>query len=206
MNDWKSPIDNERGAMLLIALLVLALLTIIGMVATTNSTIELQIAANERDHQKAMYAAESGIAHMAAILQSRIVDGNGANLASGNPVNWNFALDGTNPDISAGISRELETPFAYSVQVLDNCDEVPGDCEATANNPNVDADRLVRIRSEGRGPSGTSAMVEILVEPGLDGEAISGYSAQQGGGAGKSSNASDVNPIQESVPLDLGSI
>jgi hypothetical protein len=42
------------------ALLVLVLLTLMGISATTTSTIEVQMAGNEKFHDMAFYAAESG--------------------------------------------------------------------------------------------------------------------------------------------------
>ncbi|BCR03312.1 hypothetical protein DESUT3_03810 [Desulfuromonas versatilis] len=199
MKKGKTPLGNERGAMLVIAVLVLALLTVIGMVATTTSTIELQIAANERNHQKAVYAAESGISHMVALLQSRLVEGNQANIASGNPPNWNFAIDGSHPDLASGFSRQLDGHFSYFTQIRDNDDESP-------NNPVADTDRLIFIQADGFGPEGATARVEVLVEAGLTGGSLSGYSAQAGGGSGKNSDANDTEAIQDTSSRDLGDI
>jgi hypothetical protein len=53
-------IDNDRGSVLVVALLVLVLLTLMGISATTTSTIEVQMAGNEKFHDMAFYAAESG--------------------------------------------------------------------------------------------------------------------------------------------------
>ncbi len=53
-------IANDRGSALVVALLVLVLLTLMGISATTTSTIEVQMAGNEKFHDMAFYAAESG--------------------------------------------------------------------------------------------------------------------------------------------------
>ncbi|MGD8433707.1 MAG: PilX N-terminal domain-containing pilus assembly protein, partial [Syntrophobacterales bacterium] len=53
-------IANDRGSALVIALLVLVLLTLMGISATTTSTIEVQMAGNEKFLDMAFYAAESG--------------------------------------------------------------------------------------------------------------------------------------------------
>lgn len=53
-------IANDRGSALILALLVLVLLTLMGISATTTSTIEVQMAGNEKFHEMAFYAAESG--------------------------------------------------------------------------------------------------------------------------------------------------
>jgi hypothetical protein len=51
---------NDRGSVLVIALLVLVLLTLIGISATTTSTTEVQMAGSEKVYEMAFYAAESG--------------------------------------------------------------------------------------------------------------------------------------------------
>ena len=53
-------IANDRGSALVVALLVLVLLTLIGISATTTSTIEVQMAGSEKVYDMAFYAAESG--------------------------------------------------------------------------------------------------------------------------------------------------
>ncbi len=203
MNHKPSPLNNQNGAMMIVTVLVLALLTIIGLTAATTSTTELQIAANNRNHHKAVYAAESGISHMVAILQSRMIEGNKANMASGTAPNWNFAIAADAPE-SVGFERNLDTHFRYFAQVRDNCDEVPGDCTDAANDPNADVDRLMVIHSDGLGPQGTKASVEIVVQATLNGSGISGYSAQAGGGSGKNSNANDAEAITDLSSTDLG--
>ena len=53
-------IANDRGSALILALLVLVLLTLMGISATTTSTIEVQMAGNDKFHEMAFYSAESG--------------------------------------------------------------------------------------------------------------------------------------------------
>jgi len=53
-------IANDRGSALVLALLILVLLTLMGISATTTSTIEVQMAGNDKFHEMAFYAAESG--------------------------------------------------------------------------------------------------------------------------------------------------
>ena len=60
MRDIDYTIANEKGSALVVALLVLVLLTLMGISATTTSTIEVQMAGNEKFHNMAFYAAESG--------------------------------------------------------------------------------------------------------------------------------------------------
>ena len=60
MGQITSIFTNERGSVLVLALLVLVLLTLMGISATTTSTIEVQMAGNDKVHEIAFYAAESG--------------------------------------------------------------------------------------------------------------------------------------------------
>ena len=53
-------IDNEKGTVLVVALIVLGLLMVIGTAITMSSSIELKIARNEKVGQNAFYRAESG--------------------------------------------------------------------------------------------------------------------------------------------------
>ena len=60
MNKFISNLKNEKGSALILALLILVLLTLMGISATTTSTIEVQMAGSEKFYEMAFYAAESG--------------------------------------------------------------------------------------------------------------------------------------------------
>lgn len=51
---------NESGFVLIGALLILLLLVVIGISATTNTSLELQIAGNDRTHRETFYQADGG--------------------------------------------------------------------------------------------------------------------------------------------------
>jgi len=55
-----SILKSQEGATIVFALMILALLTVIGIAATKTSEIELQISRNEKYHRIAFYTAESG--------------------------------------------------------------------------------------------------------------------------------------------------
>ncbi|MFO7555651.1 MAG: PilX N-terminal domain-containing pilus assembly protein [Desulfobacterales bacterium] len=57
--------ENEKGSVTVLAVILLALLTLLGMAALSTSSIEVQIAGNELRHKLAFYAAESGAAYVA---------------------------------------------------------------------------------------------------------------------------------------------
>lgn len=57
---YLSTIRSEKGSVLLVSILVLFILTLIGIAATTTTTIDLQISRNERDYVQEFYVADSG--------------------------------------------------------------------------------------------------------------------------------------------------
>jgi hypothetical protein len=86
-------LTNDRGSVLIIALLVLVLLTIIGISATTTTTTDIQIAGNEKVHSMTFYAADAGIEVGRALLNDlKTVDsGYWDNLLSGASFTWEGA-------------------------------------------------------------------------------------------------------------------
>jgi len=58
-------LNNEKGSVLIIAVIFLMLLTVIGIFATTTSTIEVQISGNDKINKMVFYAADSGIHYVA---------------------------------------------------------------------------------------------------------------------------------------------
>jgi hypothetical protein len=61
MKPVQAIIQNENGIVLVVAIFMLALLTMIGMAAMMSSTTEEDIAGNEKFHQMAFYQSESAI-------------------------------------------------------------------------------------------------------------------------------------------------
>jgi Tfp pilus assembly protein PilX len=57
----RSPIANERGATLITALLLLAVLSVLGTTAYLTSSVEVKIAGNYKTSKIAFYAAEAGV-------------------------------------------------------------------------------------------------------------------------------------------------
>lgn len=67
----KCLLRNESGSVMVLALIMLALLTLLGIAATTTSTIEIQVARNERLYKENFYRAEAAVMENA----QRIKDG-----------------------------------------------------------------------------------------------------------------------------------
>jgi len=75
---------NERGSALVVALLMLVILTLIGISASTTTTFELQISGNDKLYKMAFYQADGGTEAGAELIEQNIeerdwnkVDGNG---------------------------------------------------------------------------------------------------------------------------------
>jgi hypothetical protein len=68
-------IHNQRGSVIIIAMIILVLLTVIGIGATNTSTTEMQISTNAVLYNVALYTADSGIdAGRAALNNLKIAD------------------------------------------------------------------------------------------------------------------------------------
>jgi len=61
---------GESGAVLILSLLLLMVLTLLGVAALTNSRIELQLAANDRAHKQALAAADVVLSIGETVIES----------------------------------------------------------------------------------------------------------------------------------------
>jgi len=66
----KSPIKNENGSVIILAMIFLVLLTIIGMSAVDTSIIEVQISGNDVRYKTNFYRAESAAMECAQIIET----------------------------------------------------------------------------------------------------------------------------------------
>lgn len=196
-------IVNEKGSALITALVILTLLTILGLAATNTSMLETMIAGTEKTHSEAFYAAEAGIEHLRRNFKNIFVEKNAARMAAGQPPRWTFALDGSQPGVSAASATsyaggaewitdgDMGSRYTYNVRVWDN-----EDGGTTGNEHQNDTDGIIFMRSEAKGPNNAFAAIEISLSGGAsDGEVLGGYSAQEGGGSGKNYNANDINAM-----------
>ena len=56
---------NEGGSVMVVAILILALLTIIGIAAMSTTNVELKISGNEKSYKMALYSAEAARGYVA---------------------------------------------------------------------------------------------------------------------------------------------
>jgi type IV pilus assembly protein PilX len=192
---------QQQGSALITALIILTLLSLIGIAATNTSTLETMIAATEKVHSEAFYAAEGGVEHLRRNFKNIFVDRNNSKIATGVAPDWDFALNGSETAVSSatGISYAgaadwitngtLGSRYLYTVKVWDNDDG--GSPPATD-----DTDGVIFMRAEAQVPNQGFAAVEITLFGGAtDGGGIGGYGAQEGGGSGKNYNSTDAGGV-----------
>ena len=194
-------LTNDRGSVIVAALMMLALLTIIGFAATNMSSTELDISTNSLLYERAFYTAEAGLERAKESLRAPFIDQNKAQIASGGEGDWSFALDGSLDGYNAAVTDpELGFPVvlwvanddlngvSFSVRIWDNND---GDGDMTA-----DVDGLIYVRADAvETARGGRCSIEELVEGSSTGGSVSGYTAQEGAGSGKVYTSNDADAI-----------
>jgi hypothetical protein len=185
---------NEKGSVIVAALMILALLTIIGISASNTSITEGQIATNSLLHERAFYTAEAGMEHAKELLKIPFVDQNAVKVATGLDADWDFAIaDATASNFEGGVEwvdATLPAPdgVAYTVTVWNNAD---------SGGPTDDTDGMIFIRSVARGPRGALCRIESLMDGNSSALAITGDYAQEGSGAGKGYTSQDTEAITD---------
>ena len=108
-------LKNEDGTVLVVALIMMVMLTVIGISASTTSTIEIRIAGNEKFHKMAFYAADGGTEAGAELLEQSIEDrgwSDGSTVGSANILNGDFWANLAEP-----ASDDVQIPNLGSGQV-----------------------------------------------------------------------------------------
>ena len=164
---FHSPLDNNRGSALVVALLMLVVLTLIGISATTTTTFELQIAGNDRLYKQAFYAADGATEMGGELIEQNIEDRD-----------WDFGADGvsaispSNP-LARGNVR-LESPNPYMNR--EPMDGIPTDTNRDAVYPRtaINSDPHTNIKAVGNTTLSTGSAVQL----------IAGYEGKGKGAAG----------------------
>ena len=172
-------------------LLVLLFLTLLGSMAMNTSSVEIRLAASERNYQQAVYAAEAGVAHMRAILENVLNECNQTNLALNQPVDWDFALD-----------ESVACPPLAGQRPLAIVDAVLGLYSYNVTLEATGDDRQIIVRSIATNPSGGRAEIEMLLAAKASANQVSDYSGQYGAGAGKNFVGRDRNAVSLSISDD----
>jgi len=102
--------NHEGGSVLIVALIMLVLLTLLGIAATTTTEIEMQIAGNERLYKQNLYSAEAVAMECAQSLED-------TDLEAPN-ISWLFSLGSlTKADIRLVDTGDAANPWENPIGV-----------------------------------------------------------------------------------------
>lgn len=208
MRSLFSLMENEEGSLIVIVLMILVMVTILGVSATTVSRTELQISTNELISQRMFFTADAGIEHIRKQLQIPLAAANAGTTGGVNLTNILLGRDGT----SGGGDDATATNFAGGARWIDNADfdgdgmkysvRVWNNASDPSGSAMVDSDSLIYARSTASGPRGGASSIEVYllgrIKPGTA-RSITGYSGQEGAGSGKSYVSSDANAMSASA-------
>jgi hypothetical protein len=166
---------HERGAALIVVLLLAVLSLSIGLFAAQGAKTELHIEANDLVARQALAIAEAGLQHAYLLIKNDAVDGlndeiqpDGLNSGTGGAGSGLIGMDTSSvvllnePD---GTSKQYRSRSfgggTYFVRVEDNVDETTG-----ANNTANDVDRRIRVIVRGNVGS-AERIVQAMVQGGF---------------------------------------
>jgi Tfp pilus assembly protein PilX len=194
MNKTMKTLTDQRGFAIFGAVLVLALVTIIGIAAISTSTSERRTATNFMLYERVFYSAEAGLEHVKEAFKNTLrTPANIAVMAIMGRPDWSFALNGATvgaPEVIWTSNQPIDGN-TYTITVWDNNDDA---------DPATDSDGMIFIRSDAVGPQNSSCSIITLVTAMATSDPIHGYNAQEGGGSGKNYTSNDANAISFSAP------
>jgi Tfp pilus assembly protein PilX len=162
MTMTRPPPDRQRGNSMLLALIVLSALATLGSLTVVSVQSSFKTSTNDRAQAIAMYAAESGGAAAMEFLRKNFALANGWSAYVQPRNDPPFALSAVNLPSSGALPESPDNLFSpdqnawFSIEILNNRSD-PGFAAAAGSN---DMDGQVIIRSTGRGPQGSVAIIE----------------------------------------------
>ena len=196
MQKITSILNNQQGSVIIMAVIVLALLTVIGISATNTSTTEVQVSTNAVLHNIAFYTADSGIAAGRATLNNVKMADAGSwdvllrNQATNPPgtevITWNGVDCTTLNEIIDADGGRTVGPAAFSLTIEDNND--------LDNNDEVDSDDTIFLTSTLVSPyRNATATIRTSVRGGGEAYAQEHYNAGSSGEAAAESETASAN-------------
>lgn len=107
MKTHRQMLNNENGSLMVVAVVLLMLLTVMGLAITTTTSIELQIAGNDRLHKTAFYAADGATDVVSELLEQNLGCMGG------------FTADGTSTVTGESYADIIGDNSSTSIRVLD---------------------------------------------------------------------------------------
>jgi hypothetical protein len=198
-----SNVNNEKGSVIVAAILILVMLTIIGIAAINMSSTESSISTNSLLYERAFYTAEAGLEQSKESLKLRFVEFNDLIIRAGGTGDWNFALNGSLDGKTAAADTDMDGKGSYADGVTwilnSNLDGVNYTVTIWNNDDGGseinDTDGLVFVRSDAAGPRGERCSIEVLLLGTAIGGPVSGYIAQEGTGSGKTFSSNDADAM-----------
>lgn len=161
-------IANEKGAILIVTVLVLAVVSAVGVMATRSATTEVRIAAHDKAHKMTWFFTDGIVSELSSILIEKNVETRGFG-EEGDELP--IAVEGASPNL------EIYTRDFYLNAESDVCE---------ANVPSPE-NRDVAMASSGLG-GGTSVQLRIFSASGFTAgtalEMVEGYSGRGKSAAG----------------------
>jgi hypothetical protein len=184
MTDIFSKNQNETGSVTIIAaLMILVILTLIGITATSTTIVELQIAANDQFHEIAFYNADSGLYGSPKVISSVVntsapVPVGGGTTATGvtylapttsmtfyRQIMGYAAYDGGSEDISfdpAGISTNVDVRRDREENIVGGSVEFASGAEGIGTGSTGGIALFYDMRSNGQGPPAYNPSISRL--------------------------------------------
>jgi type IV pilus assembly protein PilX len=133
----ESPHSRQRGATLIVALVLLMLLTMIGVAGMQDTTLQEKMVGNMRDRSLAFQAAEAALRGGEKYLQaatlpafnnsSGLINKNYTGLRSGDPAFWDAYPWSTNSRAYSTTFSELSAAPRYVVEEVPTVFSTPGE-------------------------------------------------------------------------------
>jgi Tfp pilus assembly protein PilX len=172
--DFFPALNSQRGSALLVALLMLVVLTLIGIAATTTTTFELQIAGNDKLYKRAFYAADGATEMGGELIERNIEERNWDEVDSnGNLVAGGTSIDDANPYYIGNVRVVSPNPY-MNREVVD--DGIPSDTNRDAVYPRTatNSDPHTNVKIVGNTTLSTGSAIQL----------IAGYEGKGKGAAG----------------------
>ena len=180
-------LKNENGSVIVVALIILALLTILGIASTNTSTLEVRIATNSQDHQLDFYVADSGWKDAAMFLEDQSgvpawVNGDGTvvknfgsdgNSYAGEPPEPDFTVltadslhaDGLDNDGDGTTDEAGETAFnsRYNIDYFYEVEHLPDDTSKVAGSGMKYRRHFFMVTSDTKRQQFDNSTAEVMV-------------------------------------------
>lgn len=178
-------LDDESGSAVLIAtILILVVITVIGLSAMNNTTIELTIAGNDQQHKMAFYNADSGIYSVPKLVSRTINESQFIAIGAGSGT-----AEGLDFDLRGRTANEAQTHFYQQIMGF-NLNSVAALTMQPNINTIVDVSRIRRQIIAGGGAEFASGTEGVGV--GSQGGVAIFYQMDSRGFTGRGSNATII--------------